>query len=200
MTAFFRDCRLHDGLTYEAYLAGWKEAAEAPIPPTASPDERRRRHYLRYNYERSQRVHDAYVPSSDVQEAVGNLRSAQLWMVLTEPWCGDSAFSLPVLVEAARRAPAVDLRILLRDDNLDVMDQYLTRGTSRSIPRLVVFGMDGTERFRWGPRPAGAQALYDRLSQEGMPKRQVVGRVVEWYEAGGWEDVDAELAVAVVAS
>ena len=50
----------------------------------------------------------------------------------------------------------VDLRILARDTNLDLMDAHLT-GASRSIPAVIALDSDYVERGWWGPRPAELQ-------------------------------------------
>jgi len=192
MHRFWIERRPHNGLTYEAYVAAWEEALRQPL---AGLDARARRYlyYRRYNYERAQRVAGAYRMSERLARALEAIEQPQLWMVLTEDWCGDSAYSLPVIAEAARRSPLITLRILRRDENPDIMDLYLTRG-ARSIPKLVAFAEDGTELFTWGPRPAEAQALRDRLKEEGADARQLTQALIDWYEAGGWQQVDTELA------
>jgi hypothetical protein len=48
-----------------------------------------------------------------------------------------------------------------------IMDGYLT-GASRSIPILVAFDLEGHELFRWGPRPAEAQAVISTALAEGL--------------------------------
>jgi hypothetical protein len=53
--------------------------------------------------------------------------------VLSEDWCGDAVNSVPYLARLAELAPNLDLRVLARDENPDLMDAHLTRG-SRSIP------------------------------------------------------------------
>jgi hypothetical protein len=104
-----------------------------------------------------------------------------------------------VIAEAAHTTDAVTLRILPRDDNLDVMDQYLTGG-SRSIPKLVAFSEDGTELFTWGPRPERASERFAELQEQELPKEEMIQRLLEHYEEGGWRDVDTELAEAITAA
>src|SRR5258708_38830316 len=90
-----------------------------------------------------------------VKEQVVCVGRRQSWLVLTEGWCGDAAQSLPVMQALAQLNPLIRLRTLLRDENLELMDQYLTNGVSRSIPKL--FAMDTyslTVLFTWSPRPA----------------------------------------------
>jgi thioredoxin-like negative regulator of GroEL len=197
MKDFFAEGRPHEGLSYEEYLADWRAQKEAAPSGEGGKEERKLHHYVRYNYERSEQVHARYEPSEKLQEALSAVEVAQLWMVLTESWCGDSAFCLPVIAEAAGRSEQVTLRILPRDDNLDIMDQYLTGG-SRSIPKLVAFEAgSGEERFVWGPRPKGAQDRFDEEAESSDDKEEIVKGLLEHYEDGGWEAVDSELAEAL---
>jgi hypothetical protein len=195
MKDFFADRRPHEGLSYADYRAQWREQKDAS-PTGNDPDERRQLHFLNYNWDRQAHVHDEYTPSDDLRDAVTAIDEPQLWMVLTEPWCGDSAFLLPVIAEAAALSDDVTLRILLRDDNLDVMDQYLTDG-SRSIPKLVAFSEDGTELFTWGPRPEGARQKFAELRAAYDDKMEMIKELVAYYEDGGWREADAELAAAL---
>ena len=193
MPDFFDEGRLHDGLRYEEYREAWAKRLDTPPADDADPEARRLHHYLEYNWDRQAQVHEAYAPSEPLREAVAAIEEPQLWMVLTEPWCGDSAFLLPVIAEAAALSDQVSLRILPRDENLDVMDQYLTDG-SRSIPKLVAFSSEGTELFTWGPRPDAAARRFEELAEKYDDKMELVGEFLEHYEAGGWEDTDTELA------
>jgi hypothetical protein len=59
-------------------------------------------------------------------------------LALAEDWCGDVIANLPVLGKLAEASSGkLNVRILLRDQNLDVMDRYLNRGEFRSIPTFV---------------------------------------------------------------
>ena len=86
-------------------------------------------------------------------------------LALSEDWCGDAVNILPVISRLADALPRVDLRVLLRDENLDIMDAHLTNGTSRSIPIIVAYDDDFRERGWWGPRPTGLQKW---VMEEGM--------------------------------
>lgn len=65
-------------------------------------------------------------------------------LVLAEDWCGDVINNLPILGRLAEASGKLNLRIFLRDQNLDIMDQYLKDGQHRSIPVFVFFD----EEFR----------------------------------------------------
>jgi hypothetical protein len=99
----------------------------------------------------------ARVPESFV-ERVRALPSRVHLLLLNEDWCGDAVNTLPAIAKLASLAPErVDVRILGRDANPDLMDAHLT-GTSRSIPVVMVLDEDYAERGWWGPRPKELQA------------------------------------------
>lgn len=196
MPDFFDEGRPHDGLRYDEYRDNWKRRTEDPPPEGADASERRMHHYLNYNWDRQAHVHETYTPSDDLQAAIEAIDEPQLWMVLTEPWCGDSAFLLPVIAEAAALTQELTLRILPRDDNLDIMDRYLTDG-SRSIPKLVAFSETGDELFTWGPRPESARQKFAALQEQYDDKTELIAELLEYYEDGAWREADEELAEAI---
>ena len=69
----------------------------------------------------------------------------------------DTSNTIPFLQRVTEAVPGVDLRLILRDKNPDVMNRYLTNG-SRSIPVLIILDAQFREVGRWGPRPADLQA------------------------------------------
>ncbi|MHB1312145.1 MAG: thioredoxin family protein [Gemmatimonadaceae bacterium] len=80
-------------------------------------------------------------------------------LVISEDWCIDSQSTTPVLAAFADRAANLDLRIVGRDANLELMDAHLTNGKSRSIPVVILLDADYQERAWWGPRPSPVQRL-----------------------------------------
>jgi hypothetical protein len=81
----------------------------------------------------------------------------------------------------ASESDKIDLRILDRDSNLEIMDQYLTNGISRSIPKLVAFDPEGNEIFQWGPRPMEAQMIVENAKLNNLPKEEFVEALHLWY-------------------
>ena len=77
--------------------------------------------------------------------------------VLSEDWCGDAVNSVPYVQRLVERVPGLDLRMLGRDANPDIMDAHLT-GKSRSVPVVMLLDADLREHGWWGPRPAELQA------------------------------------------
>ena len=75
-------------------------------------------------------------------------------LVLAEDWCGDVIANLPVLGRLAKDSGKLDVRILLRDQNDDIMQRYLNKGQFKSIPVFVFFDDDFRELGHWIERPA----------------------------------------------
>lgn len=87
-------------------------------------------------------------------------------LVLTEDWCGDALTNFPVLARMVEGAPNVEMRVFLRDQNPDLMDQYLNRGLFRSIPVFVFFDGDMKEVARFVERPPKITEYMDQKQLE----------------------------------
>ena len=74
-------------------------------------------------------------------------------VVITEDWCGDALYNVPVLFKLVEGNPDVELRVFLRDKNPDLMDQYLNKGMFRSIPVFAFFDENMNEVARLLERP-----------------------------------------------
>lgn len=104
-------------------------------------------------------------------------------LILAEDWCGDVVQSLPQIIRLIELSPAVTYRIFRRDENLDLMDCYLTDG-SRGIPYLVFMDKDLNERERWGPRPIECQAIM-RNNKGKIPMDEIYPKLRQWYKGNG---------------
>jgi hypothetical protein len=100
-------------------------------------------------------------------------------LVLSEDWCGDAVNIVPIVAKLAESVSNMDLRILARDENLDIMDAHLT-GTSRSIPIVILLNKKYEECGWWGPRP---KALQKWVIEKGMalPKAERYKEVRTFY-------------------
>src|SRR5579871_3020739 len=87
-------------------------------------------------------------------------------LVLAEDWCGDVIDNLPVLGRLAAESGTLDLRIFLRDQNLDLMDQYLNQGQFRSIPVFVFLDERFDELGRFIERPASVTERNAQIQRE----------------------------------
>lgn len=104
-------------------------------------------------------------------------------LVLAEDWCGDVVQNLPPIIRILELSPTVQIRIFKRDENLDIMDRYLTDGT-RSIPYLVFLDTAFNELAQWGPRPNDCQAIM-RANKGKIPMDQIYSMIREWYRTHG---------------
>jgi hypothetical protein len=123
-------------------------------------------------------------------------------LVLSEDWCGDAVNIVPIAAKLAESVSNMDLRILARDENLDIMDAHLT-GTSRSIPIIILLNKKFEECGWWGPRP---RALQKWVVETGMklPKDQRYKEIRTFYARDRglttMEEIVAMLEACCVAS
>lgn len=87
-------------------------------------------------------------------------------LVLAEDWCGDVIANLPVLAKLAQESGKLRLHVFLRDQNDDLMSQYLKEGQFRSIPVFVVFDSNLRELGRFIERPPAFSDLRTQRRQE----------------------------------
>lgn len=117
---------------------------------------------------------------------------ATTWLFITDDWCVDSAYSLPLIRWGSEQRPDITLRILLKDDHPDIMEQYLTNG-KRSIPKFVGLDAEGKDTFVWGPQPEAIRLIRKELMDSGAEGRIVSSTTVDWYAEEGWLEVQSEL-------
>ena len=144
--------------------------------------------YAKLNLQRMHRLDKTTELMPELKKALTDLTSKYILVALTEGWCGDAAQNLPVIHAMEKETPNLELRCLLRDENLDVMDQYLTDGRSRSIPKVICIKKDPDsgewkDCFVWGPRPEGAQALMHDHKEKGIPHDETSLEIQKWYNA-----------------
>lgn len=89
-------------------------------------------------------------------------------LVITEDWCGDAMLNIPILLRICEAAH-VQIKILPRDENEELMNQYLTNG-SKSIPIFIFFNAKGEQEAVWGPRAPKIQSIVDE-ARENLPSQ-----------------------------
>ena len=87
-------------------------------------------------------------------------------LVIAEDWCGDVINNVPVLGRLAAESGTLELRVFLRDQHPDLMDQYLNQGTYKSIPVFAFFDDEFRELGRWIERPASVTEARERRRRE----------------------------------
>lgn len=171
----------------DALLAEGKTTGGEQSPETLA--------YAKLNVQRMNRLDATVVISEALHRAVTGITHAQLWLVISEGWCGDAAQTVPMLAMAAALNPLVSLQFILRDKHLEVMDRFLTNGT-RSIPIVLI--LDAATRDVlgvWGPRPAPAKAIVTAVkSDPAATKEDMLIALHGWYAKDRTASAQQELA------
>ncbi|MET3288753.1 UNVERIFIED_CONTAM: hypothetical protein ABID98_001323 [Brevibacillus sp. OAP136] len=84
-------------------------------------------------------------------------------LILAAEWCGDVVRNVPVVLKALEET-GMPVEILVMEDHLDTMDQYLTMG-GRSIPVVIIADTGGYVLGTWGPRPKHVQEVMVAFKQ-----------------------------------
>jgi hypothetical protein len=152
-------------------------------------------HYTSLNEARMNRLEKTIKISEETITKLQHLDNHYIWLVISEGWCGDAAQILPILHKMANESDKkVDLRIVLRDENDDLMSHYLTNG-GRAIPKVIVICKEaGIVRADWGPRPKGATELMTNYKRDfGVIDEKIKTDLQLWYLADKGLSVQQEL-------
>lgn len=115
--------------------------------------------YSRLNETRMHRLDRTMVVDDVVISKLKAIDAPFIWLVIAEGWCGDAAQLLPIFYKMSEVSDQIDLKIVFRDDNEDLMNLFLTNG-NKSIPKLIILDKNSLEIIvDWGPRPIGAVEL-----------------------------------------
>ncbi|MGB0886551.1 MAG: thioredoxin family protein [Vicingaceae bacterium] len=151
--------------------------------------------YSKLNFSRMKRILKTTPVSPLISDTVECLSDKLTWVVLTESWCGDAAQNLPVFAKIAETNPNINLRILLRDENPALMDQYLTNG-GKSIPKLICLDENLNELGQWGPRPHFLQNwLYENKANKKMEMSELKEQFQVWYTKDKGQTLQKEMAL-----
>ncbi|MGB3345378.1 MAG: thioredoxin family protein [Aequorivita sp.] len=121
--------------------------------------------YTKLNFSRTKRLDKTAKIEAAQAEVFKNIPTKQTWLVISEPWCGDAAQTLPFLNRISEISKNIDLKIVLRDENLELMDRFLTNG-SRSIPMIIMLDEQLEVIQQWGPRSKAATKLVTDYKEE----------------------------------
>ena len=126
-------------------------------------------------------------------EALKKTKEKQTWLLITEGWCGDAAQIAPVINRMSVESDKVDLKVVLRDENENLMNQFLTNGT-KSIPKLVVLNANDEVISSWGPRPSLATKMVNdyKISHGGIDAN-FKKELQIWYNKNKGESIQEDL-------
>jgi len=150
--------------------------------------------YTMLNDRRMKRWDKTLKISEEIKEKVSNFYGNVTWLVITESWCGDAAHVIPALNKIAELSQNIELKLVLRDQNEALMDQFLTNG-GRSIAKLIMIdNKTGDVLNTYGPRPTAATKLViDYKETHGELTPEFKEDLQSWYNKDKGQNVMSDV-------
>ena len=138
--------------------------------------------YSRLNETRMHRIDKTMRIDGAIISKLKSLQSQYIWLVIAEGWCGDAAQLLPIFNKMSIISEHIDLKIVFRDENQDLMNLFLTNG-NKSIPKLIILDKNSLGIISdWGPRPKGAVDLIQNYKEKfGVIDDTIKAELQMWY-------------------
>lgn len=150
--------------------------------------------YTMLNDRRMKRWDKTIKINEAIATSIKNKPFNQTWLVITESWCGDAAHVMPVINKIAELNDGISYRVVLRDENDALMDQFLTNG-SRSIAKLIMIDNKTKQVVStYGPRPSTATTLVNNYkTKHGSLTPEFKEDLQKWYNQDKGQTVIADL-------
>jgi hypothetical protein len=136
--------------------------------------------YTKLNLHRMHRWEKTFVPTQKLVSTIESMIQPRHWIIITEGWCGDAAQQLPIIEKLASLNSKITTHYVLRDENPDLMNQFLTNG-SKSIPIWICADDSGEVLWSWGPRPKEAIDLLESLKSKSVDESMRKQELHSWY-------------------
>lgn len=137
--------------------------------------------YGKINRQRMKRLGNTVELNDSLKKKTQEIERKLIWLIITEGWCGDAAQNIPIIEKIAHENSNIETKYVLRDENLELMDKYLTNN-ARSIPKLICLEAETLEEIgTWGPRPQAAMDYFLEMRASGMDKTQMMENLQRWY-------------------
>ncbi|MDQ1140318.1 thioredoxin family protein [Pedobacter agri] len=151
-------------------------------------------HYTKMNVQRMSRVDKTASLTEELTATIDQLKTTYKFLVITEGWCGDAAQIVPVFNKIATASLGkIDLKFVLRDKNLPLIDAHLTNG-GRAIPVLIILNEEADQVLAtWAPRPQVLQELLKEWRQETTEMTILAEKLHGWYAKDKTLSTQAEL-------
>ncbi len=146
------------------------------------------------NAQRIKRIYKTFSYSENTKNILANVTAKWDWILLMESWCGDGAQNGPIIAKIAELNPLINLKIILRDENEEIMNLHLTNGT-KSIPKLICIDSNSKEIIgEWGPRPIVIQKMVKeyKANNPAVPHDEFVKNLHLWYSQDKGLSIEAE--------
>ncbi len=133
------------------------------------------------NNKRMERLDKTLKTPEFISEKLDTLKSKRTFLLLAEGWCGDAAQLTPIINHVTEKSENLDLKIVLRDENEALMNEFLTNG-GKAIPKLIILDEENNVLNTWGPRPFDAAKLVsDYKKEHGVIDAEIKKNLQMWY-------------------
>ncbi len=194
---------LENSMSYEAYIENVNALiAQGKASTNDDLNDEEHLHFAQLNLTRMKRLDKTTHLSESTMDALSKWTLPFYFLVISEGWCGDASQILPVVHKIAESNPQIKMRVIYRDEHLDIMNRYLNNG-GRAIPMvLIVSQRDGSVLGKYGPRPdAVAQIMTARkVLEKQLPADEQKAFFAEsktlaqkWYNDNKTIDIQNEL-------
>lgn len=146
--------------------------------------------YTKLNDRRMKRWDKTVKVSDIIATKIKQWDQPMTWLVLTESWCGDAAHIIPVLNKIAELNENVKLKLVLRDENNSLMNDFLTNG-NRSIPKVIMIDEASSDVVAtYGPRPSEATKMVEDYKQKhGKLTAEFKEELQYWYNKNKGQNI-----------
>ncbi|MFA5296898.1 MAG: thioredoxin family protein [Lutibacter sp.] len=190
---------LNKTISYSAYRSLIKKLiSEGKSTGIEQSDERL--NFSMLNDTRMDRLDKTLKISEKTQNSLDHLNESFTFLVIAEGWCGDAAQILPIINKIAEASDKIDFKIVLRDENEDLMNQFLTNG-SKSIPKVIIINQENNMVDSWGPRPSiASKMVVDYKTKNGSLDENFKKELQMWYNKDKGNNTQDELIGLLEAS
>lgn len=187
------------GLTYKEYREKIKNLLSQGLSTGVEQSETLLDYSL-LNDKRMDRLDKTLKISDETLNSLKHLNKKFQFLVIAEGWCGDAAQILPILNLLAEASTKIDLKIVFRDENEDLMNNFLTNG-SKSIPKVIIVDEKNTVINSWGPRPfIATKMVQDYKEKNGALDAEFKKDLQIWYNKDKGNSTQEDLIKLLKAS
>lgn len=184
---------IEKAMTFEQYIA----LIEKLLAEGKTTGENQTENYVYFgklNRQRMKRLEKTIKLEEGFIDKIRAINRPLIWLTLTEGWCGDAAQNIPAIEKIAAQNPLIKTRYLLRDENLDLMNNYLTNG-GMAIPIMICIDGDTFQELgKWGSRPTAIQEYFLELKEAGIEKDERNELIQRRYNSDKEQAIQADFA------
>ncbi len=183
---------IKNGFSYDAYRTLVNDLLDKE-KSTGDTQNEDMLNYSKLSQRRMKRWDKTFKLSENDKSFFENISKPVTFLVLTEGWCGDASHALPIINAVAESSPKLELKVVLRDDNDELMQEFLTNG-GKAIPKLIALDDDNNVLFTWGPRPTEATEMVKSYKdQHGQLTPEFKEDLQKWYNKDKGQSIVKDL-------